>query len=861
MTIMAGHRVFNRAAPPRSLGLLALLCVIALATRSDGQGDSYLDLGKTGYALSSGSRVADLDYTTDFSVEAMIQIEPNRGRGRWPYIVAKVAEGTGYFEHEPGFALGLQQGHLQTYGQIIVAKVGDGNRHIVLAAREREGDAHAVMTWDATDKRLSLYVNGQIEASEADSAIVPSRIRNSHPLGLGHATDYDPLGRDILLARLWNRKLDSAQIAQLWSSITSTGQHAVPEGFDRRKRHSEWLMHETSSAQGGAGATHLKDTVGSNHLRLYDGAVLREADGPLVLSYPADGQSDVDKAVELVATGGRGALSGPITLPLQYFFQIDESPDFDTPDLKESSWQTHYGRWSPILKPDTTYYWRARVRDSSTPMKESAFTPTATFSTEGPSTWYVRPRNETLTYGAEDGTSYENAFNGLVNWDNNYGASPGIVWGPSGVEAGDTLYVCDRHEPQPTEGGFTERVIIYVKASGHSDEWPVAIRGDHPDHPGTIVGFESGYVLKIDRKKHVLFQGLTFEGFNLTTEPTLSNGMDEAITEVPRSTHIVFDGCTMTEAESLVMLKTGHDHWTFRNNLFTNAGSGIVTRQTGDISACFLTVSRNIFAQLGLPPYPHRDAHAVGIGAGEGHLIEGNYIENTGTAIEFWTATSPMRNMVVRHNFIKGIKKKQITEGHGIAISGENSDSYGQRTGFKIYGNIIVDTEGSGISSNNKDLVEVYNNVVCNAEYGLRFAVVDAPLAARVYNNIVVDPRDNFFFVAAEPNLAWNEVSWDHNIYWHLASRTPSFSTILAPRLSFIGHQEVLGWDTHSQVIDPCFVSPRPQSPAEFKLQSTSPAVDAGFDVGIPYDFEGNAIPWGPAPDVGAYEYAGPSAY
>ncbi len=822
------------------------------------QGDSYLHLGTSGYALLPDSQVHDLDYTTDFSVEAMIKIEPGQGGGRWPYIIAKTAKGTGYFESTPGFALGLQQGHLQTYGQIIVAKVGDGTHHIFLEAREREGYAHAVMTWDATARALSLYVNGEVEAVEANDAIVPSRIRNTQPLGLGHATEYDPLCRDILLARLWNRKLAAAEVEQLWSRFASTGQHALPEGFDRQHLRSGWLMYESSNARGGVGVTHVKDTAGSNHLRLYGGATVKQARGALVAVYPADGQSDVDKAVELTVTGGRDALSGDVTLPLHYFFQVDESADFNTPALKESSWVTHYGQWSPILRPNTSYCWRVRVRDSSTPVKESDFTPTRRFTTEGPSTWYVRPRNESMTYGTEDGTSYENAFNGLVNWDNDRGASPGIVWGPDGVEAGDTLYVCDRHEPDPSEGGFTERVIIYIKASGHSPDAPVTIRGDHPQHPGTIVGFQSGYVLKIDRKKHILFRGITFEGFSLTTEPTFSDGTDEVITDAPRSTYIVFDGCTMMYAECLVALKAGHDHWTFRNNTMTHAGTAVVTRVTGDTAANYLTVSRNVFGQLGLPPYVHRDAHAVGIGAGEGHVIEGNYIENTGTAIEFWTATSPMRNMIVRHNFIKDITKKEITEGHGIAISGDNNDSYGRRTGFKVYGNIILNTEGAGISSNNKDLVEVYNNVTCNNAHGLRFAVMDAPLTAKVYNNIVIDPRDDFFYVEADPNIPWNDVSWDHNIYWSARGQASTFSTLLTRKLGFTAHQDVLGWDAHSLVTDPGFVSSLRDSPGDFRLRGNSPAIDAGHDVGLAWDFEGNPIPWGAAPDIGAYEYTAP---
>ena len=47
--------------------------------------------------------------------------------------------------------------------------------------------------------------------------------------------------------------------------------------------------------------------------------------------------------------------------------------------------------------------------------------------------WYVRPAGG--EYGAEDGTAYADAWDGILN----------VVWGGAGVVAGDTLYVCGCH--------------------------------------------------------------------------------------------------------------------------------------------------------------------------------------------------------------------------------------------------------------------------------------------------------------------------------------------------------------------------------------------------------------------------------
>jgi len=787
--------------------MLALAWMAVLTPPVPGQGDSFLHPGMEGYALLPDVEVTDIDYTKNFTVEAVIKIEANQGGGRWPFIVAKAEEYGGALAGAAGFVLGLELGQRQTYGQVVIAKVGDGTHQVVTRARERDGYVYGVMVWDVDNRALTLYVNGQREATDTNSLIVPAHIKTGMPLGLGQSGGYHPLGRDIYLARLWNRALSSAEIETLWDNFSSTGRHTLPVGFNFEALHSEWLMYETSDAWGRTGTTHVRDTAGLNHLKLQGGAVVQRGDGLLIPVHPTNGQSEVDKSICLMVSGGRDSLSGELVLPLHYWFQVDESPLFDSPALKESGWLTHDARWCPILKPDTVYYWHARARDSSDAPQTSDLTETITFTTEGPATWYVRPRNQQVSYGTEDGSSYENAFNGLVNWDDDLGNLPGIVWGPNGVEAGDTLYICGRHEVDFNDRAFSDQAVFNINASGYSSAYPVTLRGDYPSDPGTVIGFDSGYFVKIDRKHHLVLKNIVFEGFNLMTEPVANDGVDEVVTESPRSTYITFDGCTLTEAEHLVILNSEQDHWTFRNNSFLHGGVGIIVSARGDRGVRYLTVENNIFKDLGVPPYEDPDAHAVGGGAGEGDIIKGNYIENAGSAIEFWTSSLPMHNMTICYNFIRDIKKKRITEGHGIVVSGVNNDSVGRRTGFKIYGNIIVNAEGAGISSNNKDLVEVYNNVVADCSIGLRFAVQNAPLAARVYNNIVVDPCDYFVFAIADPNVPWNNVSWDHNLYWTNSGKMPLFDTVLAHDAGFSEYRRLQGWDRQGIMMDPRFVS------------------------------------------------------
>jgi len=66
-----------------------------------------------------------------------------------------------------------------------------------------------------------------------------------------------------------------------------------------------------------------------------------------------------------------------------------------------------------------------------------------------------------------------------------------------------------------------------------------------------------------------------------------------------------------------------------------------------------------------------------------------------------------------------------------------------------------------------------------------------------------------------------------------------------------------VGYPAHpSEIIDhPGFVNP---SDHDYHLESTSPAIDQGLDLGYTEDFDGNPVPSGARPDLGAYEYVAP---
>jgi len=211
-------------------------------------------------------------------------------------------------------------------------------------------------------------------------------------------------------------------------------------------------------------------------------------------------------------------------------------------------------------------------------------------------------------------------------------------------------------------------------------------------------------------------------------------------------------------------------------------------------------------------------------------------------------------NITVEYNHVN-----DFGNGGGIRIS-ENTPL----SGMKIRYNVVSNSPGfAGITlthdvtgqSTNRSNFEIYNNVVYNTYYGIG---CDQPFSGTVKNNIVWSPGSNprvrFSIASVIPG---ETVVVDNNIWQDKGTETMiSFAGTTYANLA--DWQAASGQDTHSSTADPLWVNP---AGLDFHLQSSSPAIDAGADVGLTEDFEGQPVPQGSAPDIGAYEYGGLLAY
>ncbi len=124
----------------------------------------------------------------------------------------------------------------------------------------------------------------------------------------------------------------------------------------------------------------------------------------------------------------------------------------------------------------------------------------------------------------------------------------------------------------------------------------------------------------------------------------------------------------------------------------------------------------------------------------------------------------------------------------------------------------------------------LYNNVIYSgAQVGTGLYVSGATAVVVAKNNIISGFDVGFSKVAGD-------VTEDYNLVY--GASTANWSGLVA--------------GSHSLSVDPRFTD---AALRDFTLQSSSPAIDAGIDVGLTQDFAGGMVPQGAAPDMGAYEH------
>jgi parallel beta-helix repeat protein len=234
------------------------------------------------------------------------------------------------------------------------------------------------------------------------------------------------------------------------------------------------------------------------------------------------------------------------------------------------------------------------------------------------------------------------------------------------------------------------------------------------------------------------------------------------------------------------------------------------------------------------------------------------------------TASARPTGNIVEYNTVYGTLSKNPGEGAGIQCDDYTKDSI-------IRYNICYDNEGDGIRIHRSDGCQVYYNISYNngsAGTGRSGISTQDSTNNDIYNNVLHDnPYAGIYIGGSEDSdtTIRNNIVFENGNYEMVIeySARPNFSTDYNciyhsaggnfMRYGGTGYNwsvwQGLGHDIYSINQDPLCVN----ASNDFSLQSSSPCIDAGIDVGITSDFEGTSVPQGYGIDIGAYEYEGPT--
>ncbi len=267
----------------------------------------------------------------------------------------------------------------------------------------------------------------------------------------------------------------------------------------------------------------------------------------------------------------------------------------------------------------------------------------------------------------------------------------------------------------------------------------------------------------------------------------------------------------------------------------------------------------------------------IGIGiSGQYNLITHNYIHDTrmvvntpGGNLDDWGANGV--NIGNAHNEISFNRFVNCeAPSYDYGMSGGATEIYGigdytsihHNWSFQSDGFMEVSSNGTGSAEN----VTISYNVIINATRFTYIHISDSYATRirdfKVENNTLIDLRThnpligNYIGFAGDPSpdtyILRNNIIYISDYWWvssYQFTHQNNLYYLLNPttRLGFT-------LEPSEFVANPQFIN---LANYDFHLTSTSPAINAGIDLGYKQDFDLNPVPIGNVPDLGAFEYHG----
>jgi len=227
-----------------------------------------------------------------------------------------------------------------------------------------------------------------------------------------------------------------------------------------------------------------------------------------------------------------------------------------------------------------------------------------------------------------------------------------------------------------------------------------------------------------------------------------------------------------------------------------------------------------------------------------------------GNGIQMWLEGSSTHNITVRYN--------KVDQCYDAGISPQGTNAH-VATNILMYYNIVTNCHYSYetwlSATHTQNNVHFLNNTCLNSGYS--WSANQRPdldndshvmiwTSSGTATNCTI--KNNIFFRSRERGMLIGFVSplpfiLDNNLFFDI-------DTIAENNLTSAYHLTLSAWQTAStRDASSLYSNPLFRSPIDYHLQAGSPAIDAGTDVGLSEDYDGNVVPFNSIPDIGAYEY------
>ena len=857
-----------------------------------------LDKTQFGYLVREAADVTGLSYSGDFAAEVWVYLDRYLFQGDYGEVMRHGDQACS-FGAVPGWTLHTgNSGYLvETETTRLYATVNDGTGNLVQTSTDLPKGAYLIrFEFTAATGGLRLLVNGlEVDVNANASVSMPATLS------------------DICIGG--NNKVHARYASQFGTypcpflqmqQATIYGPGMVPV--------SRWNF------QGDA-----TDSVGTNDLTI----VHAHPSGPIPVATNPSGSIQLTSADE----NGRFQADGVVGVgaPVEYLFEVSQSSGFS--NAVSSGWQMS-NKWKGPVDPGATYWVRVKCRDAN--LLESGWSSTSQ-AARSAKEHFVRPLDQSTTYGLQDGTSYANAFNGMRNNGGQRGVQTTITiaqWqgqlDEQEVIPGDTVWMSDEHGLVTLAAwpatNFPKQEAFRLVGTGNN---PIQLRYDHGTNPGRGFKFfrwSGDHAWQSEGGGR--FSSAEYPTFSLkaigvgTTEPAtdLSDWKDDSLlyedtgqtlaapgwyitggrihvrleddsNPTGKLWFLITDGSTYRPlplsckyvdthradflgtyfggfarwSESSHMghydcrarynphdsfIRLGHlnDNYYIDNCEFSYGNNGIYAYnmdRAGDagpsLSADNGTVRRCHLHHIGrvMGRWENDDAHGLGGQASSGWLCEFNLVEECSTCIEFWSESKPSRNNIMRDNVCQDTHDA-FTYASGIAVTANAVE--GDRTGYQVNDNVIINTDGSGLSLNLNDPITVRGNLLINCGNGPRdyqqFGISaggNAKQQGNYTDNVVVNSV-RYEGTYGGGGVDVSNLTFNNNLYWDDAGDTDQFRAIVTGGgdLTFAEWQG-LGNDLSGQWADPRLPGTTlPSNFDEFKRDM--------FLGPVPYDVDGDGI-------------------